>query len=158
MRVSTYMGRAHAGPCCSARLRGGPWQEGGAVTRGPPNGRGPRMSGPHGRTTKERRANNCGDLLERGEKQSAPRLFERVLWLCSSRRWRGLALGPHLVAGSGLVVCWSLALPPYPVFAAASSCGFKSHRIGSTRAARGGKVHFLFGVFVCACVCLGPRL
>ena len=40
------IGAAHAGPYSSPCLRGGPLQEGGAATRGPPNESRPRMSGP----------------------------------------------------------------------------------------------------------------
>jgi len=90
VRVSTYVGGAHAGPCCSACLRSGPLQEGGAVTRGPPNERGPRMSGPRRRTTKKRRANSCsGSARAWGETICAPSVRARALALCSSRRWLG---------------------------------------------------------------------
>ena len=58
---------ASAGYCYSTSCwRGGPLQEGGAVTRGPPNESRPRMSGPRPRRTRKERTNNCVWTLERG--------------------------------------------------------------------------------------------
>ena len=53
------------------KSRGGPLQEGGAATRGPPNESRPRMSGPRPRRRKGKKE----------ERIIAPRLLERVVWL-----------------------------------------------------------------------------
>ena len=63
-----------------------------------------------------------------------------VIWLLvSSCRWLWSRHVPEERAGAR-------RCPPYPVLAAASSCGFKSRRAGSLRAARGGKVQASSGL------------
>ena len=142
---------ASTGYCYSTSCwRGSPLQEGGAITRGPPNESRPRRSGPRPRRTKKERTNNCAPSARASS--LVLRQLEHVVWLsdrsldaglASSRRWRWSDLVSSLALTSshlevGLVA--SRRCPPYLVFAAASSCGFESRRPRTSKTARGGKV------------------
>ena len=103
--------------------------------------------------TKERRAKNRVDLLERREKNLRP------VFTSTSRHWRGLALCAHLVAGvlwfPTLLVSRGRLVPPSPL---AGAWFFGPHRnagLGRSDRRRPHEVDRSMSFWVSVCVSVG---